>query len=82
MLLKRCIEIDSANMINWLHRWAIWEVANGKIFVLLFRCWSIIKLNSLTKLTRSNLFRIQFIDKDNWGRGRLMKRDFREMIGN
>ena len=32
------------------------------------------------KLTRSNLFRIQFIEKNNWGG--LMKSDLREMIGN
>ena len=38
------------------------------------------KYSSL-KLTRSNLFRIQFIKKNNWGGG-LMKRDLKEMIGN
>ena len=32
------------------------------------------------KLTRNNLFRIQFIEKNNWVG--LMKRDLREMIGN
>ena len=36
MLLKRGIEIGS---VNWLHKRAIWEVANGKILDLLFRCW-------------------------------------------
>ena len=35
MLLKRSIEIGSANMINWSHRWAIWEVANGNFIVYL-----------------------------------------------
>ena len=37
MLLKRGIEIGSANMINglnWLHRWAMWEVTNDKIVCL------------------------------------------------
>ena len=34
------------------------------------------------KLTRSNLFRIQFIEKNNWRGGGLMKRDLRGMIGN
>ena len=38
------------------------------------------KSNSSIKLTRSNPFRIQFIEKNNWGG--LMKRDLREMIGN
>ena len=39
MLLKRGLEIGSANKLNWWHIWAIWEVANGKMLVLLFRCW-------------------------------------------
>ena len=40
ILLKRGLEIGSANMIKtWLHKLAIWEVANGKILVPLFRCW-------------------------------------------
>ena len=44
------------------------------------------KSNSSIKLTRSNLFRIQVIEKNNWGRGMgegggLMKKDLRE-IGN
>ena len=39
MLLKRGLEIGSANMIKWLRKWAIWEVANDKILLLLFRCW-------------------------------------------
>ena len=66
MLLKRILKIGSASMINWLHKWAIWEVANGKILVLLFRCWKIIKLYPI-KITRSNLFCPQFIEKNNWG---------------
>ena len=69
--------------LNWWHKWAIWEVANDKMLVLLFRCWQIIKSNSSIELTESNLFRIQFIEKiekNNWGG--LMKRDLREMIGN
>ena len=65
MLLKRGLEIGSANKIK--HKWAIWEVANDKMLVLLFRCWQIIKSNSSIKLTRSNLFRVQFIEKNNWG---------------
>ena len=42
MLLKRRLEIGSTNMIKligWWHKWAIWEVANGKMLVILFRCW-------------------------------------------
>ena len=39
MRLKRGLEIGSANMTNWWHKWAIWEVANGNMLVLLFRCW-------------------------------------------
>ena len=50
------------------------------MLVLLFRYWLVIKSNNSIKLTRSNLFCIQFIDKNNWGG--LMKRDLREMIGN
>ena len=38
------------------------------------------KSNTSIKLTRSNLFRIQFIEKNNWGE--LINRDLREMIGN
>ena len=85
MLFKRCLEIGSANtikLINWWHKWAIWAVANGKMFVLLFRCWEIIKSISLIKLTQSNLFRILFIEKNSWGWGGLMKRDLTEMVGN
>ena len=39
MLLERGFEIGSANMIKLVAKWAIWEVANGKILVLLLRCW-------------------------------------------
>ena len=35
----------------------------------------------LIKLTRSNLFRLYFIKKSNWGGG-LMERYLREVIGN
>ena len=69
MLLKCCLEIGCANMIKLInlgHGWAIWEVANGKMLVLLFRCWQIIKSNTSIKLTRSNLFHIQFVEKNNW----------------
>ena len=38
-------------------------------------------MNSSIRLTRSNLFRIQFIEKNNWGGG-LIKIDLREIIGN
>ena len=76
MALKLAVQ----TRLHWWHKWAIWEVANGKMLVLLFRCWQIIKSNSSIKLTRSNLFRIQLIEKNNWGG--LMKRDLREMIGN
>ena len=32
MLLKRGIEISRAKtLFNWFHKWAMWEVANGKI---------------------------------------------------
>ena len=51
------------------------------MLVLLLRCWYIIKSNSSIKLTQSNLFRIQFIEKNNF-EGGLIKRDLREMIGN
>ena len=34
MILKRGIEIGSATLLNWLHKSAMWEVANGKIPVL------------------------------------------------
>ena len=27
MRLKRGIEVGSANILNWWHKWAIWEVA-------------------------------------------------------
>ena len=39
------------------------------------------KSNSSIKLAQSNLFRIQFIQKNNFGGGP-MKRDLKEMIGN
>ena len=39
MILKRGLEIGSANKIKLEDKWAIWEVANGKMLVLLFRCW-------------------------------------------
>ena len=39
MILKYGLEIGSANKIKVVHKWAIWEVANGKMLVLLFRCW-------------------------------------------
>ena len=42
MLLKRGLEIGSANMIKLVAKMGylgLWEVANGKILVLLFRCW-------------------------------------------
>ena len=61
MLLKRGLEIGSENMIKLVA--LIWEVANGKMLVLLFRCCQIIKSNSSVKLTRSNLFRIQLTEK-------------------
>ena len=67
MLLKRGLEMALQTRLNWWHKWVIWEVANGKILVLLFRCWQIIKSNTSIKLTRSNLFRIQFIEKNNLG---------------
>ena len=44
------------------------------MLVLLFRCWQIIKSNTSIKLTRSNLFRIQFIEKNNWMGGANEKR--------
>ena len=38
------------------------------MLVLLFRCWKIIKSSSSIKLTQSNLFRIEFIEKNKfWG---------------
>ena len=39
MILKRGLEIGSANKIKLEYKWVIWEVANGKMLVLLFRCW-------------------------------------------
>ena len=35
------IEISVQKQLNWLHKWALamWEVANGKISVLLFTSW-------------------------------------------
>ena len=36
MLLKRGIEIGSATWFNWMHEWAVWEVANDNIIVVLF----------------------------------------------
>ena len=42
---------------------ALWEVANGKISVLLFTSWWIIKSFSSMKLTRINLFRLYFTEK-------------------
>ena len=42
MLLKHGVEIGSANMIKLVAKMGylgLWEVANGKILVLLFRCW-------------------------------------------
>ena len=38
MFLKRGLEIGSANKIKLVHKRAIWQVANGKMLVLLFRC--------------------------------------------
>ena len=38
MLLKRGLEIVSERKLDWWHKWAIWEVANDKMLVLLFRC--------------------------------------------
>ena len=42
MLLKCGIEISGAKTsLNWLHKstMAMWEVANGKVSVLLFTSW-------------------------------------------
>ena len=39
MLLKRGLEIGGPNKIKLWHKWGIWKVANGKMLVLLFRCW-------------------------------------------
>ena len=44
----------------------MWKVANGKILVFLFTCWLIMKSYSSRKLTRSNLFRLYFIEKNIW----------------
>ena len=43
------------------------EVAVGKISVLLFTRWKVIKSYSSVKFPRSNLFCLYFIEKDNWG---------------
>ena len=57
----------------------MWEVANGKILVLLVTCWQIIKPYSSKKLERSNLFRLYFIEKI--FKGVLMEKYLREVIG-
>ena len=69
MLVERGIEISSAKTIlNWLHKWAMamWEVANGKISVLLIYKLLvplIIKSYSSMKLTRNNSFRPYLIKR-------------------
>ena len=45
------------------------EVANDTIVVFFFTCWQIIKSYHSIKLTQSNLFRLYFIKKNNWGGG-------------
>ena len=57
-------------------------MANDNIAVLLFTCWKIIKLYYSIKLTRSNLFRLYFIKRNNGGGGGLMERYLSEVIGN
>ena len=49
--------------LNWLGKQAVWVVANGKTSVLLFTSWQIIKSYTSVKLTRSNLFRLSFMEK-------------------
>ena len=58
----------------------MWEVANDNIVDLLFTYWKIIKFYYSIKLTWSNLFRLYFMKKNNWGgaNGRYL----REVIGN
>ena len=83
MLLKRCIQISRAakTCVNWWHKCAMWEVANGKISVLLFTSWQIMKSYSSQKLTKSNLLCLCFIAKYDWWVEQ-MERDLREVIGN
>ena len=69
MLFKRGIELSCARWFYWLHYRATWEVANENVAVLLFTCWSIIKSYYSIKLSRSNLFRLYFIKKNNRGGG-------------
>ena len=40
------------------------------------------KSYSSMKFTRSNEFHLYFIEKNNWDRRGLIKRDLREMVGN
>ena len=47
----------------------MWDVANGKISVLLFTSCYIIKSYSSMKLATSNPFRLYLIEKDNLGMG-------------
>ena len=79
MLLKRGIEIGSANTIKLWHKWAMWEMANGKILALVFRCCLIIKSYSSIKLRRIIYF-VYILYRKLIG-GRPMKRDLREVIG-
>ena len=58
----------------------MWKVAIGKILVLLFICWKIMKSYSSIKLTRSNPFCLYFMEKNNWVGGRKEKY-FQELIG-
>ena len=48
-----------------------------------FTSWQIIKsYNSSLNHLRNNLFRLYFIEKDNWVGGGLMEQYLREMIDN
>ena len=67
MVLKHGIEISSAKArLYYLHKWAKWEVAIARISLFLFTSWEIIKLytGGSIKLSRNNLFRQYFIEKN------------------
>ena len=51
------------------------EMADGKILVLFFTCCQIIKSYRLIKLAQSNLIRLYFTEKNNWGaNGKIFER--------
>ena len=75
MLLKRAQKLAVQAWLNRLHEWTMHEMADGKILVLFFTCCQIIKSYRFIKLAQSNLIRLYFTEKNNWGaNGKIFER--------